>query len=106
MLGFLECHHAQLELQWLDSKRLISERIAISNALQQHSIEEVMRFDAASNEQLPLTQAGYCRNCGRFEKLNLFTCPQTQCKRLLSQEIDYESVCVAFHRLGLDLALD
>ncbi len=47
-----------MELKWLDNKRLIAERVAISNALQQHSIEDVMRFDAAANEQLPLTQAG------------------------------------------------
>jgi len=54
-----------------------------------------VRFDASLSNELPLTQAGYCRHCGRFEKLSLVHCPKKICQRKLTQEIDYESMCEA-----------
>jgi len=42
-----------------------------------------------------VSQAGYCRPCGTFQKAVLAECPNENCGRTLTNEIDFESMCEA-----------
>eukprot|EP00808_Paulinella_micropora_P018394 g32537.t1 len=116
LMGVAECLHAQLELSkmgWMPQmacKEVKREIERLKQALEHHAIDDLIRFDPKELPpgRPPLTQAGYCRLCGKFAKLTLKQCPEEGCEEDLYQEVDFESLTEAvvwtsvFQDIGLD----
>jgi hypothetical protein len=65
-LVYVECFHAQLEMQYCPQAEIYKRLNQIIISASQHSVDEILRFNPATRTKLPLSSARYCMKCGQF----------------------------------------
>ena len=91
LMGYTECLHGKIELQWHDQKQFDRMRNKISTALTHCSVNDILRFDPSTAKCIPQTDAGYCIECGTFQPLRQIYCSIHQSHKL-TQEREYEAM--------------
>lgn len=104
LMGWVEMQHAKLELGLLDAKgELDDARRRAARVLASLSLEDVTRLVPGQLPRgaAPLSEAGYCAACGRFEAMKLGRCPghaeegRPECGEPLRRVTCWETVCEA-----------